>query len=164
VATIESPKELYIHDLGATLTMEQTVLGMLEELQQKANDPKLKQQLAHHHSETEQQIQNLMQVFGALGVEPTKEDCPAIEGIEKGGQKLLKQVDDQLTDAVILNGAAETEHHEIAVYEGLITFAEAIGEQDVVALLEENLEIEQHTLEEVKQATRALAQREATRV
>jgi hypothetical protein len=35
---------------------------------------------------------------------------------------------------VILGGAAETEHHEIAVYEGLITKAEAMGEQDIVGL------------------------------
>jgi ferritin-like metal-binding protein YciE len=59
---------------------------------------------------------------------------------------------------VILSGAADTEHHEISVYEGLITKADAMGDQDVVALLQENLEQEQHTLEEVKRASRQLAQ------
>jgi ferritin-like metal-binding protein YciE len=58
---------------------------------------------------------------------------------------------------MILSGAAETEHHEIAVYEGLITEAEAMGKQDIVQLLQQNLEQEEHTLEEVKQATEALA-------
>jgi ferritin-like metal-binding protein YciE len=47
-------------------------------------------------------------------------------------------------------GAAETEHHEIAVYEGLIINARAMGRDDVVDLLQQNLEQEQHTLEEVK--------------
>lgn len=60
---------------------------------------------------------------------------------------------------MILSGAAETEHHEIAVYEGLITEAEAMGKQDIVRLLQQNLEQEQHTLEEVKRATQELAQR-----
>jgi hypothetical protein len=32
-----------------------------------------------------------------------------------------------LVDAVILSGAADTEHHEISVYEGLITKAEAMA-------------------------------------
>jgi ferritin-like metal-binding protein YciE len=59
---------------------------------------------------------------------------------------------------VILSGAAETEHHEIAVYEGLITEAEAMGKQDIVQLLSHNLEQEQHTLQEVKHATHELAQ------
>jgi ferritin-like metal-binding protein YciE len=68
-----------------------------------------------------------------------------------------------VVDAVILSGAAETEHHEIAVYEGLITEAEAMGKQDIVELLSQNLEQEQHTLEEVKQASKELAQEQFAR-
>jgi ferritin-like metal-binding protein YciE len=56
---------------------------------------------------------------------------------------------------VILSGAAETEHHEIAVSEGLITHAQAMSQDEVVHLLQENLEQKQHTLEEVKQHTKA---------
>ena len=55
-------------------------------------------------------------------------------------------------DSIILAGALETEHHEIAVYEGLIISARAMGRDDVVEILEENLEQEQHTLQEVKEA------------
>jgi ferritin-like metal-binding protein YciE len=61
---------------------------------------------------------------------------------------------------VITSGAAETEHHEIAVYEGLITQAQAMGKEDIVQLLQQNLEQEQHTLEEVKQAMKQLVQRQ----
>ena len=48
--------------------------------------------------------------------------------------------------------------HEIAVYEELITFAQAMGRDDVVALLQANLEQEQHTLEEVRRAAERIAQ------
>ena len=61
--------------------------------------------------------------------------------------------DDSLADDIILAGCAETEHHEIAVYENLIVHADALGQEDVVALLRENLEQEQHTLGEVLKAT-----------
>jgi ferritin-like metal-binding protein YciE len=159
---IKSPRELYVHKVGAAYEMEQTVLEMLEELQEKANDSQLKQLLSHHYGETQQQIRNLEQVFRALGEEPATQSCPAIEGIEKEGETLLKQVDDSLNDAIILSGATETEHHEIAVYRGLITFAEAMGEEDIVALLQENLEQEEHTRNEVERATKQLAQRVAT--
>ena len=64
---------------------------------------------------------------------------------------------------MILAGAAETEHHEIAVYEGLITEAQAMGKQDIVQLLQQNLEQERHTLEEVKQASQQLAQEQFAR-
>jgi ferritin-like metal-binding protein YciE len=159
---IETPKQLFTFKLGAALTMENTVLDMLGELQEKAQSPELKQQFSHHADETRRQIANLEQAFTAIGEEPDKKPCPAIEGIEKEGQANIKMTDDSLVDGVILAGAAETEHHEIAVYEGLITHAEAMGEQDVVALLQENLEQEQHTLQEVKQATQSLAQQMAT--
>jgi ferritin-like metal-binding protein YciE len=158
---IETPRDLYLHKLGATLKMEKTVLEMLGELEEAAQGDGLIQQLRRHAEETQGQIRNLERVFRALGAEPDEKPCPAIEGLQKEGQQNLKQTDERLVDAVILAGAAETEHHEIAVYEGLITHAEAMDEQDVVALLTENLEQEQHTLEEVKRATATLARRTA---
>jgi ferritin-like metal-binding protein YciE/nucleoside-diphosphate-sugar epimerase len=161
---IETPQDLFAHKLGATLKMENTVLEMLGELEEKAQMEQLKQQFRHHADETRQQIRNLEQAFSAIGVEPTENPCPAIEGLEQEGKQTIKQTDDSLVDAVILAGAAETEHHEIAVYEGLITHAGALGHDDVVSLLEENLEIEQHTLEEVKKATQQIAQQTAGRV
>jgi ferritin-like metal-binding protein YciE len=65
---------------------------------------------------------------------------------------------------VIIGGGNETEHHEIAVYEGLITKAEAMGEQDVAALLRENLENEEATLQKARLISQQLAQRAATAV
>jgi ferritin-like metal-binding protein YciE len=66
-----------------------------------------------------------------------------------------------LNDAVVLSGLIETEAHEIAVYDGLITHAEAMDEQDIVALLQENLEQEQATLQKARKATKKLAQAQA---
>jgi ferritin-like metal-binding protein YciE len=133
---------------------------MLGDLEEKSQREELKEQFRHHAEETRQQIRNLEQAFDALGEEPDENPCPAIEGIEKEGKANIKKADDSVVDAVILSGAAETEHHEIAVYEGLITEAAAMGKQDIVQLLTQNLEQEEHTLEEVKQATHDLAQQQ----
>ena len=80
--------------------------------------------------ETQAQIRTLHQVFEALGKEPDESPCLPIDGIEKEGQTKLKLVEDELKDAVILAGCAETEHHEIAVYETLIAHADAMGHDD----------------------------------
>jgi ferritin-like metal-binding protein YciE len=149
---IETPRELFTHKLGAAVTMEQKVLGMLGQLEQAATRAELKEKFRHHANETQQQLQNLEQAFQALGEPAEEKPCPAIEGLEKEGRTLIGQTEEQLVDVVVLGAAAATEHHEIAVYDGLITQAEALGEQDVVALLQENLEIEEHTLEEVDKA------------
>jgi ferritin-like metal-binding protein YciE len=157
---LTKPQELFVHSLGACLKMENTVDTMLEKLIDEANDAELKKQLRHHREETQAQIRNLHQAFGSLGMEPEEKPCPAIEGIKAEGEANLKMAEDDLTDDVILAGCAETEHHEIAVYENLIVHADALNHEDIVALLRENLEQEQHTLGEVLKATLKHAQRE----
>jgi ferritin-like metal-binding protein YciE len=157
--TIESPQELFVHKLGAALTMEETILDMLEKLQEEAKDSTLQRNLKQHHRETQGHIQNLRQVFTALGEQPEEQPCPAIEGLEKEGEQMLKQVDDSLNDAVILSGVIETEHHEIAVYDGLIIQAEQMGDVDVIALLNENIEQEEATLKKAIAASEQLAKK-----
>ena len=152
MAKVETPTELFVHKLGAALTMEETILGMLEDLQDEASDTTLQRNLQQHHAETQQQVQNLYRIFEALGEQPEKQSCPAIEGLEKEGQQMIKEVDDTLVDSVILGGVIETEHHEIAVYDGLIIKAEQMGDDDIVALLHENLEQEEATLDKAVKA------------
>ncbi|HYY03851.1 MAG TPA: ferritin-like domain-containing protein [Gaiellaceae bacterium] len=157
---IESPRELYVHKLGEALKMEKKIFeDMLPQLEEAAKDRELKQNLQQHRRETQGHIRNLEQVFRALGEAPDEQPCPAIEGLEKEGQATLGQVEESLNDSVILSGVVETEAHEIAVYDGLITKAQAMGEDDIVALLQENLESEQQTLQKARKATDKLAKR-----
>jgi len=154
---LNNSREVFGHTLGSALTMEQDVLDMLGDLEDKAQRQELKQQFRHHADETRQQIDNIEQVFRALGEEPDESPCVITKALDKEAKANIKMADDSVVDTVILAGAAETEHHEIAVYETLITQAEELGQPDVVRLLQQNLEIEQHTLEEVKQRQRQVA-------
>jgi len=154
---LNNSREVFGHTLGSALTMEQDVLDMLGDLEDKAQRQELKQQFRHHADETRQQIDNIEQVFRALGEEPDESPCVITKALDKEAKANIKMADDSVVDTVILAGAAETEHHEIAVYETLITQAEELGQPDVVRLLQQNLEIEQHTLEEVKQQQRQVA-------
>jgi ferritin-like metal-binding protein YciE len=158
MATVETPTELFVHELGAALTMEETILELLENLQDKAFDGKLRQQLQQHHTETQQQVQNLRRIFEALGRQPEKQPCPAIDGLEKDGEQLIKQVDEALVDSVILGAVIKTEHLEVAVYDGLIIKAEQMDDDDIVALLQENLEQEEATLDKAVKAAEQSAQ------
>jgi ferritin-like metal-binding protein YciE len=153
MASIETPHELFVHKLGAALTMEETILDMLENLQEEASDPKLQRDLQQHHRETQQQVGNLKRVFQALGEEPEQQPCPTVEGLEKEGKQMIKQADESLVDSVILSGVIETEHHEIAVYDGLIITAEQMDDDDIVALLQENLEQEEGALDKAVKAS-----------
>jgi ferritin-like metal-binding protein YciE len=151
-AKIQSPEELFAHKLGAALTMENTILEMLQKLEQLAQDAQLERSLRQHHQETQRHVQNLKRCFEALGEPIDEKPCPAIEGLEKEGKQLIKEADESLVDSVILGGVIETEHHEIAVYDGLIIKAEQMDDEDVVALLHENLEQEEATLDKAVKA------------
>jgi ferritin-like metal-binding protein YciE len=151
---LNNSREVFGHKLGSALTMENDVLEMLGDLEEKAQRDELKQQFRHHADETRQQIGNIEQAFRALGEEPDDSPCPVTKALDKEAKANIKMADDSVVDIVILSGAAETEHHEIAVYEALIAQAEEFGEPEVVQLLQQNLEMEQHTLDEVKQAQR----------
>ena len=159
---LNTPEEAYNWKLGAALKMEHTVLEkILEDSIEESQDARLEQLFRHHADETRQQIRNLEQVFERFGWDVDDSPCPAIEAIHKEAKSNVKKTDDSIVDSIILSGALETEHHEIAVYEDLIINARAMGRDDVVRLLQQNLEQEQHTLGEVMKSALKFAQRDA---
>jgi ferritin-like metal-binding protein YciE len=158
---LKTPRDAFTYKLGSALKMENKVLDMLGDLEREASREELKQQFRHHAEETRQQIRNVEMAFEAIGEEPDDKPNLVIEAIDKEGKANVKMADDAIADSVILAGAEATEHHEIATYEWLIANAEALGEQQVVPLLQQNLEQEQHTLDEVRQAAQRLARETA---
>ena len=164
MAQISDPRKLFTYKLGTVLSGEKKILSMLKKLEKRAQREELRQRFRHHREETEGQIRNIEQAFQTLGEKPTGRTNPTVIGLAEQAESLYEKTDDEILDSVLLGGAAETEHLEIALYEDLITQARAMGEERVVSLLEQNLEQEQHTLEEVKKATEQIAQQTAGRV
>jgi ferritin-like metal-binding protein YciE len=146
------PRELFLHELGDVLYAEKTLTKVLPKLQEEASDAELARGFAAHLEQTTQHVKNLEQAFQALGEQAKAEKCPGIDGIKQEHDDFVRQHDPSpaVLDAFLTGAAARTEHYEIAAYEGLITMAKGLGEDDVVSLLEENLEQEQQTLEQVK--------------
>jgi ferritin-like metal-binding protein YciE len=153
----DQPQEAYEYRLGSALKMEQTVFEMLGAMIENAQSEQVKSALTTHRDETRQHLEILEQVFVAFGWDVDDSPCPTIEALEKEGKMLVKRTDDSFVDSIILQGAIETEHHEIAVYENLIINASAMGRQDVVDLLRRNLENEQETLELAKTSLEQVA-------
>jgi ferritin-like metal-binding protein YciE len=164
MAEIKDAKSLFVHQLGEALNMERTVLSMLKSNEEAASTPELKQLFSHHRGETEGQIRNIEQAFSSLGAEPAGHVCHAMDGMKTESRDLVEKTAPQLVDGVLAGGATHVEHYEIATYEGLVTNAEAMGVEDVVALLQENLEQEQHTLREVQRVGESLSRRAAQQV
>ena len=96
--------------------------------------------------------------------EPAKaEKCPGIEGIKKEHDDFVsnESPSQEILDAFLTGAGARTEHYEIAAYEGLVTMAEATGEDEVVRLLTENLEQEKKALRKLQTIGKRLAEQGA---
>jgi ferritin-like metal-binding protein YciE len=164
VPEISDAQKLFVHQLGEALNMERTVLTMLKKNEETATEPQLRQLFGHHRNETEGQIRNLEQAFSSLGEKAAGHICHAMDGMKKESQELVEKAAPELVDGVLAGGATHVEHYEIATYEGLRTAAEAMGQEDVVALLSENLEQEEHTLREAEETAQRLTQVAVQRV
>jgi ferritin-like metal-binding protein YciE len=122
---------------------------MLDELIEGSHDEALKQAFRSHQVETRSHVENVEQVFGLFGWDVDDSPCPVVGALEKEGKANIKKADDSVVDSVILAGATETEHHEIAVYENLILNAAALGRDDAAEILKRNLDQEQAALQKV---------------
>lgn len=154
---LTSPEQIFNAKLGAALTMEQKLLDALEELEEHAQREEIKRALREHREQTRRHVANVEEVFRMLGEEIEDSPSPVVEALAKDGRSTIKKTDDSLVDVVVLSAAAESEHHEIAVYETLITNAEARGATQVVALLRQNLQDEQQALQVASTAMKAIA-------
>src|ERR1700727_2258538 len=156
-----TPEEIFTFKLGSALTMEQKLVEVLEELEEHATRDEIKRALRTHREETRQHVSNIERCFTLLGEEVDDSACPVVEAMAKDGKATIKKTDDSLVDVVILAAATESEHYEIAVYETLITNAEARGASEVAAILRQNLEQEKHALETARSTMKTIAQQAA---
>jgi ferritin-like metal-binding protein YciE len=145
-----TPEEAYEFKLGAALTMEREVLGILLAGIDAARGEKVQDLLRDHHNETLAHVKAVEAAFGLLCRGVDDSPCPAIKGLDTEVRANLKKADEAIVDSVVLQGAVEVEHHEIAVYENLLIEAEAMGRDDVVDMLERNISSEQSTLLKLK--------------
>ena len=164
MAEINDPRKLFVHQLGEALNMERTALTMLKRNREAAQDAEVKRLFADHLAETEGQVANLEQAFSALGEDPAGHTCYGMDGMKKEAQDMIEKIAPELLDGALAAGATHVEHYEIATYTGLLRHAEAMGDEDIVALLQENLEQEQQTLTKVESAAARLAQRASSKL
>ena len=155
---LNTPEELFSYKLGSALRMERELVDVLEVLEGQTRRPEIKQALSTHREETLQHARNIEKCFELLGQEVDDSPCPVVEALATDAKATIKKTDDALVDVVILAAAAESEHYEIAVYDTLITNANARGATEVVALLQRNRNEEKQALGLARTTMKTIAQ------
>jgi ferritin-like metal-binding protein YciE len=154
---IQSPKDLFIHELEDIFDAEQRISKMLPLMANECNNPQVKSAFEQHQQETLEQITNLEECFKILGIKPKTATCAAVAGLKQEHDSFLKEKpsEDVLT-MFDLGGAAKTEYYEMASYKGLIEKAQLMGQQQCVNLLQQNLSQEEAMAKRVETLSKQL--------
>jgi ferritin-like metal-binding protein YciE len=159
---ITTPRDLFLHELGDILYVERALAEeTLPKLIDEVSDEEFRSGLESHLEQTRGHVANVEQVFELLGEEPQVEKCIGFEGLKKEHDQLIEESSRALVDIVDVGAAARTENYEIAAYEGLRRMAKAMGKDEAVALLDENLKQEKETLREVEKIATRLSNESA---
>ena len=160
---IKTLQEKFIHGLGDIYDAEHRFLEAQQKMLPNATAETVKTALETHIKETQEQITNLEQVYGLLGLTAKRVSCDAAAGLVSEGDKLLKETADvpTLADLAIVGGCSKVEHYEIAAYRGLVAAAETMKQADVVKLLTKNLQQEEKTAQTLEQSMPTLLKQAA---
>ena len=138
--------ELFHDTLKEIYFAEKKILTTLPKMARAARNEELRAAFEKHEAETEDQVGRLEQVFAAIDKKPQGKTCTAIVGITDEGAEIMKEYKGSpALDAGLLAAAQAVEHYEISRYGTLIAWAEELGLEDAVLLLQETLEEEKTT-------------------
>jgi ferritin-like metal-binding protein YciE len=154
--------ELFHDTLKDIYFAEKKILSTLPKMAKAAQSEKLKAAFEKHHTETEGQIERLEKVFAVIEKKPQGKTCAAIVGITDEGAEIMQEYKGSpALDAGLLGAAQAVEHYEISRYGTLIAWAEELGLDDAVSLLEETLEEEEATDEALTEIAKTAINQQA---
>jgi ferritin-like metal-binding protein YciE len=138
--------ELFHDTLKDIYFAEKKILATLPKMAKAAQSEELRAAFEKHHGETEGQVERLEQVFAVMDKKPQGKTCAAIVGITDEGAEIMQEYKGSpALDAGLLAAAQAVEHYEISRYGTLIAWAEELGLDDAVPLLQETLDEEEAT-------------------
>jgi ferritin-like metal-binding protein YciE len=148
----EGLRELYIDELKDLYNAENQLIKALPKMAKAANSEELREGFEEHLEQTREQARRLERIFEMLDENLRGKKCVGMEGLIKEGSEIMKEdFEDEVMDAALIGAAQRVEHYEIAAYGTVRTFAEVLGEDEHVSLLEETLQEEKETDEKLTQ-------------
>jgi ferritin-like metal-binding protein YciE len=146
LGNIGSLDEMFHQKLQETYDAEHQILKALPMMIEAASSHELKRAFDMHLRQTQGQIARLEQLFHRFGTEPRGKTCTAMRGLlAEGAEIMAMRADPEVKDAALIAGAQAVEHHEIAAYGTLRTWARQVGHHDAAQVLQQILNEEEQT-------------------
>jgi ferritin-like metal-binding protein YciE len=159
---LESLETLYIEELRDIYNAENQLLKALPKMAKAASASELKQAFEDHLEQTKEHVERLEEIFEKLDKKPTGKTCKAMKGlVEEGSEIIEEDGEEHVIDAGLIAAAQKVEHYEIASYGTVRTWAEILGEDDAVELLQQTLDEEGETDKRLSELAQELINVEA---
>ena len=142
--------ELFEDGLQHAYYAEQQLADALEELESTSSDEQIQSAFAEHREETQGHVDQLEEVFDAIGSSPEAKEDRAVSGLIEDHEEFVSQDPDQeALDRYNVAAGVKSEHYEMATYGTLIPLAEQLDHEGVASSLEGLYREEEHALEEL---------------
>lgn len=138
-------EKLFVEQLKDIYSAETQLVSALPKMAKAASTPELQQAFNMHLDETRNHVQRLEQLFDGINSSPRGKKCKGMEGLIEEGNELIQeksQYDAETMDAGLIAAAQKVEHYEISSYGTVRAFAEQLGRQDAVKLINQTLDEE----------------------
>ena len=143
---VNNLRELYNETLKRTLNSERQILDKgLPAMIENATSPELADAFRNHLEETRQHIARLERILDAADGEVDDIKCKVTASLISAAESEVSDAaNDGIRDVILIAAGNQIEHHEIAVYGTLRTWAEILGESQDAATLDKTLRDEEN--------------------
>jgi ferritin-like metal-binding protein YciE len=157
--------DAFIDELRDTYDAEKQLTKALPKMAKAASSPNLRAAIEAHLQETRDQVERLSRVFESIGEKARGKHCDGMAGIIEEAKSTLEEDADEATmDARLIAAAQRAEHYEMAAYGTLVAWAQAMGHDEAVQLLQETLDEEKAADEKLTSLAEGGINRQAARL
>jgi ferritin-like metal-binding protein YciE len=163
MADIKTMEDLFLDELRDLYDAEKQITKALPKMIKAAHNQQLRNAFETHLQETNNQVARLEQIFNTLNAKSSGEKCDGMNGVLKEGEKMIDATDEgEVRDAGIIAAAQRVEHYEMAGYGSAREFAQQLGYQEAVRLLQQTLDEEKHADQLLTQIAESMVNQRAT--
>jgi ferritin-like metal-binding protein YciE len=143
---VNTLRELYLSKLEHTLNSERQIVEKgLPAMIEKSSSPELAEAFRTHLEESRMHVSRIERILDAREGEINDTKCKVTAALISSTESILGDISNEgVRDVVLIAAGNEVEHHEIAVYGTLRTWAEILGEHEDAVVLQKTLDEEIH--------------------
>lgn len=155
--TVTTLDQLFQQDLQDIYDAEKQLVKALPKLAKAASSDELEEAIREHLEATKGHVQRIEEIFESLGSKAKSSPCAGMKGLISEGQEIMEgNTSETLKDLAIIGAAQRVEHYEISAYGTARTFAQRLGHDEAVELLEQTLSEEREADEKLTQISESL--------